>query len=143
MTCWLYVIAEVANGGTDHPSCKIGISKDVASRLSGLQFSSPRKLEVRASWEFIDASSARDFERTIHRRLVKHRSHGEWFAMKPALAISHIAKLITQLRSFDGYFEIDGRHLRIVRRDDDLIDFMCREDVPYGVIFNPRHHGKN
>jgi len=54
-------------------------SDDMAVRLSSLQVGSPDKLAVLATVKTSGTVQDCTIERTLHNRLLPHRSHGEWF----------------------------------------------------------------
>jgi hypothetical protein len=59
---------------------KIGIARDVASRLSGLQTSSPFPLTLLKTWTSENPKFA---ERQLHNKFSEYRCSGEWFKLPP------------------------------------------------------------
>lgn len=59
---------------------KIGLAKDVKTRLAGLQTASPTELELLATME-----GDRDRERRLHEMFESSRVQGEWFEPEPPL----------------------------------------------------------
>lgn len=68
--CKVYVV--LAENGL----VKIGSAMNPAERLLGLQGQSPVRVKLTLLGAMI---GTRDLERTIHRRLRRHCSHGEWY----------------------------------------------------------------
>lgn len=68
---------------------KIGCAYDPFQRLKTLQMGSPTKLKIEA---LLKGSTKR--ERQLHKLLAKHRAHGEWFRLCPAIEsiIKEVAK---------------------------------------------------
>lgn len=58
--------------------CKIGVTKNITHRMSGLQTSSPQKLHLRKTLQG-------DVERSMHDRFSHLRVRGEWFRYEGAL----------------------------------------------------------
>lgn len=57
---------------------KIGVAKDVETRVDALQPGCPFKIEVHHVWRSYDPFKV---ERRMHFRLREYRRHGEWFAL--------------------------------------------------------------
>jgi hypothetical protein len=68
---------------------KIGIAKDLESRLSGLQTGSPDKLTLMGLIR--PDTDPKYLENRLHNKFSKHHSHGEWFHPHPSLE-AYIAK---------------------------------------------------
>lgn len=66
---------------------KIGIARDPAKRLAGLQTGHFERLQLRA----LTTGGAKQ-ERAYHDRFAAHRLHGEWFSPHPDL-LAEIARL--------------------------------------------------
>ena len=83
----LYVIQSEAGG-----PFKVGVSEDVASRLSQLQTGSPFKLKV------IDEYNGVSFEveKKVHEELKKYRLHGEWFEERALGLVEGIVKKLSE-----------------------------------------------
>jgi hypothetical protein len=81
----IYVIGE-----KDGPY-KIGIADNTENRLSSLQTSNPRKLEVFLSVD-VDKRAARDAERIAHAHVAKTAIRGEWFSCPLEIAIESVHK---------------------------------------------------
>lgn len=77
-------------GAVGHP-IKIGIAKDVDSRLAGLNTSSPVRLRA---YFHVEVEDARAIEVAAHRALTDYRLNGEWFDVTPELAIETVKRLI-------------------------------------------------
>lgn len=71
----MYFIQAVGGG-----PIKIGMSVDPGDRLAALQAGSPVTLRIIGI-----ADGGQPQEVALHRRLAKHRLHGEWFADVPAV----------------------------------------------------------
>lgn len=69
---------------------KIGIAKDVSSRVATLQRQSSDTLHVIATKEF---ESPRSVEKELHRKYKSRRLHGEWFALSEA-QVAEVKKLL-------------------------------------------------
>lgn len=78
----------------DEGPVKIGITKDVAKRLSGLQTGHPHRLRVFFAAPMEDAVAARSVEKSCHARLSASRLSGEWFAIDPYEAAGVIQQII-------------------------------------------------
>jgi len=74
-----------------HPSghIKIGYSKDVASRLRGLQTANPINLSLIG---FVPGT--RQDERALHRKLGEWRSGGEWF-MPSREVVEEVSRILS------------------------------------------------
>lgn len=55
---------------------KIGIARDVPSRMAALQTGSPDTLTLIGA---ISTNAPCSLEKTLHMRFAAHRRHGEWF----------------------------------------------------------------
>ena len=76
---------------------KIGISKDVKSRVTALQTGNPVKIELKGVIKNLSKATALNYEKKLHRFYENCRVCGEWFHRE----------------NFDGYIEefetiIDG-----------------------------------
>lgn len=60
---------------------KIGYAKDVAQRMAVIQLHCPFPLYILRIIE----NGGVDVERWLHRKLARHRLHGEWFADHPSV----------------------------------------------------------
>ena len=58
---------------------KIGVAKDIQSRLDTMQTGCPYRLELLASIRCISRGQAYEMERKLHILFKKHRIRGEWF----------------------------------------------------------------
>lgn len=66
---------------------KIGKSKNVKSRVSDLQTSSPYKIElVCAVW----CDNMASVERELHKEFAEHRTNGEWFDFSSSINIDEV-----------------------------------------------------
>lgn len=75
MPVGIYAISVV---GDDMAPVKIGYSREVKSRLGALQIGSPYPLEIIAV-----CRGRAHHEKRVHRHLLRHKSHGEWFVRSP------------------------------------------------------------
>ncbi len=71
-------------GYTHHP---------IRGRLSTLQTSCPGELSLLGFHSYDDPYQAQRAEKTAHKTLVKHRSHGEWYHWTPEV-IAYLKELI-------------------------------------------------
>ena len=72
--------------------CKIGVSANVTRRMRALKNGADLTLEyVREC-----GPKHRKLEGEVHRRLEKHRSHGEWFSVTPQVAIEAIERVANE-----------------------------------------------
>lgn len=70
--CFVYFIS-------DGQFVKIGKAKNVKSRLSSIQVSSPRECKILALIPCADEASALKAEQILHSRFSEYRMSGEWF----------------------------------------------------------------
>ena len=73
---YLYAISDGRN-------VKLGYSKNIKSRMKGLQVSNSVKIKL--IWKYYvgnDVPKAKSAERKIHRLCKEHRLRGEWFSME-------------------------------------------------------------
>ncbi len=68
---------------------KIGISKDVKTRLKSLQTGHPEKLIIHHT-EPVNPKIVKIMEKTIHRELNHKKKKGEWFSMTPQEAKEYV-----------------------------------------------------
>lgn len=83
---YLYVVSKDDGAGP----CKVGITRDPAKRLKGLQTAAPYKLVFAELWDFEDPGYPRFAEDMAHAALKSFRMHGEWFQVEPSEAIARI-----------------------------------------------------
>lgn len=76
----LYVI-------TADAKTKVGISRDVDSRLMWLQSGNPNPISVAFTLRDDSIRRLRSIEREVHLRLAEHRISGEWFDIAPTTVI--------------------------------------------------------
>jgi hypothetical protein len=74
--CYLYLIRET--GGPGEHLHKVGIARDVRTRLAQLQTANGRPLTLASWWHTPNIITARRVERTILDRLAERRQVGEW-----------------------------------------------------------------
>lgn len=67
---------------------KIGVAFDVKRRLRNISNGCAIKPELFASIEFPNNTIAHQMEQRAHQFFQQHRKNGEWFAIKPAQALS-------------------------------------------------------
>lgn len=60
--------------------CKIGISRNMRSRLGDYQIHCPLPVSVAFT---TDAPDVAALERAVHQSLILHRAHGEWLRVSP------------------------------------------------------------
>jgi len=58
---------------------KIGVAKNVESRLETLQTGNPAELFIIAKFDFGSKAKAYQMEYSLHRMFKRHRIRGEWF----------------------------------------------------------------
>jgi hypothetical protein len=90
---YLYVIGD----GRDF---KIGISKDVASRLSVLQVGNPQKLYVVFVGGKHTEMIARSMEKWMHKHLEEYSVRGEWFHVSYLTILAALEELYGFLDCF-------------------------------------------
>jgi hypothetical protein len=74
---------------------KIGVAKNPATRMAGLQTGSPSKPTLAHAQRFDTGKQAFRIEGLLHRRFARYRTHGEWFAIsstEAAEALREMAK---------------------------------------------------
>ena len=84
--CWVYVFAHESAGALVGP-VKVGISNNVNARLSTIQTSCPMPIDMAYVFECPNKQIARSIERSFHDTQRDKRTHGEWFAFEPVVAI--------------------------------------------------------
>ena len=90
----VYVMASDAGG-----SIKVGYSKRPAKRILDLQVSNQDTLRV--FWVLrVKGDGARKLERTFHQtaRKTPHHLRGEWYSLKPEIAVSALKKIAVRLQ---------------------------------------------
>lgn len=75
-----YVYMMVADAGQGFSFCKIGISSDLANRVSQVQTGCPMPIENVAYMQ-MPAGKAREAERILHFQLKPYHTQGEWFRL--------------------------------------------------------------
>ena len=85
---WTYLIQ-----GEKTRLVKIGRSHNIIRRFKALSHSSPDLLTL------VGAISG-DYERSLHRRFAKYRSHGEWFQPEVLTAIKNQLEVIEGAKFF-------------------------------------------
>jgi hypothetical protein len=89
--CSVYVIAKEVNG-TDGKTTfispvKIGMAKNTAARLRGVQTNCPFRIGMPYEFDFLAREHAFEIERMFHETQRVHRLYGEWFDIHPLAAI--------------------------------------------------------
>ena len=79
---------------------KIGLSKDIAARISNLQTGSPLKITLLAYFE-----ATEEDEKMLHRRYKHFRNRGEWFRKNKALM---------DFIDFVAQFNVDMMHVKLL-----------------------------
>ena len=89
----IYIIAH--DGDPPTGPIKIGVSRDVAARLKGIQTSNPRPLMVYKTIELHQRSLSELFEQEAHKTLRDRGDAlvGEWFDVEPKVAAALLAEL--------------------------------------------------
>lgn len=75
----VYVIAEHEHA----PLCKIGVTTNLARRLSALRTASPLQLRVIYTWDMPLQEEASHFEGILLQRFRSYTVRGEWFKISP------------------------------------------------------------
>jgi hypothetical protein len=71
----------------DPPMIKIGRSRNVHDRITGLQTGTGHKLSLLRAVRYPDDHQALMAEKEAHKLLKEHRIRGEWFAKAPELEV--------------------------------------------------------
>jgi hypothetical protein len=79
---YLYVISAIENNVPVAP-CKIGLTSNLVSRLSGIQTGSPKKLEIISFIRVPVRKLVQAIEQEIHEYFSEFRLVGEWFDLCP------------------------------------------------------------
>lgn len=79
---YLYVMASIENDVPVAP-CKIGVTTNTVSRLSGVQTGNPKKLELISIIPIPTKALAHAIEQEMHAHFDEFRLHGEWFSVGP------------------------------------------------------------
>jgi hypothetical protein len=85
--CCFYIICHERDKKLYGP-VKIGMGENPRNRLRGLQTGNPNKLVLAHHFWVPTRTLARHFERSFHVVMERHAMIGEWFDMKPALALA-------------------------------------------------------
>ena len=96
----VYVIAE--RGGTG-PMVKVGVTANVAGRLSNIQTGNPRLVAVDFFWRCRDA---RRVERAVHMRLSAWSVRNEWFRCSLEDAVRTIFEVVGERGAVDEMSEV-------------------------------------
>lgn len=96
-----YVISTVENGQHVSP-VKIGVTKDIKNRLSGIQTSCPNDVAVTFAFPLPGRDFADNVEKTAHVVAEKHWRRGEWFNLHPCDALCLIGSVISALSKLYG-----------------------------------------
>lgn len=75
--CFMYLIGSEGR----FPACKIGITKNVDSRLKTLQCGNPNVLWVSKQWGYQSRATAEVMESIMHCAFSSYRMTGEWFSV--------------------------------------------------------------
>lgn len=89
---WVYVI-----GVPGASVVKIGVARDVESRLRGIQNGNPAKLEV--LWR---TPGSYDLEGELHKKFRRFRKQGEWFDFKESNPVACVALVVAHLTDTVG-----------------------------------------
>lgn len=88
--CYVYVVGAFVN---NRSVCKIGFATKPQKRLSALQVGSPHPLAIVNTMFFDDAYMAVVVERECHKFFQAAKILGEWFNIRPSIAIEIVAKM--------------------------------------------------
>ena len=116
MTCHVYVIEHVDSG-----NIKIGISQNVAQRLSDLQSAAPGLLVLKATFECADRKSAQVVEKLAHGAFWKSRVNREWFRI-PAYRAAKVL-VMAGVDSGDEMSNHQKRSALEIIRDENVVYF--------------------
>lgn len=72
---------------------KVGVTKDIYKRHSGLQTGCPFEIEIYKTFPFESAADAYACEKTFHARNKGRRHRGEWFAMSKGEAEEQLVQI--------------------------------------------------
>ena len=85
--CYIYIMCAKCDGKPSAP-LKVGITSNVAARVSTINTASPFPVYLLAAYVVPTKDHARALERGFHKVKAKKRMNGEWFDMEPAEALS-------------------------------------------------------
>jgi hypothetical protein len=105
----VYFIAENENGNYDNLRIKIGVSKDISTRLKQLSTGSPYQLKL-MGW--IETFDDRRLEKELHEKYKHSRAHLEWFD----LGVCDILEEL-KLHSTDSYIATNENAFEIAAYD--------------------------
>lgn len=83
---YVYVAFNPAWPGT----CKVGVTKVIAKRLTQYNCGDPYRMYDMRGWRKFDDAYA--VEKHIHTQLDEFRMAGEWFALHPDVAFGHLTR---------------------------------------------------
>jgi hypothetical protein len=107
---YLYVISSIEDDVPVAP-CKIGITSNLTSRLSGIQTGNAKKLEIISAIPIPTRGLVQAIEQELHTHLADYRMVGEWFNVSPvdaaigACTVAHdafMAIIPDQEKAFDA-----------------------------------------
>lgn len=103
---YVYVIAAMDGGGGYRAPSKVGITKELGSRLSTIQTSCPFRIGLAHQLVLPERRWAQHIEWCYHGLAEKKRSHGEWFNVDPP-AVERMLALIFEGSLLDKGFGVD------------------------------------
>ena len=89
---FVYIISAIENDVPVAP-CKIGITSNLVSRLSGIQTGNHKKLEIISAIPIPSREVVCAIESALHEHFSEFRLHGEWFDVCPVDAAIGICTL--------------------------------------------------
>lgn len=81
---------------------KIGIAKDVESRIASLQTGNPYELELLACFDFRDASF---IEKALHQKCDENHVRGEWYRLTAA-QVNEIKSICISLGGIENHIQV-------------------------------------
>lgn len=117
---FLYVIEELPSGESNERIVKIGVSKNVKSRLQGLQTGNSSELRVIEEFPIDDSIRTREEqEAKIHECFGSKRGRGEWFHFEKEFFEIEVLSLLRRLfPPFEETLEDQNETKRIVITSD-------------------------
>lgn len=104
---------------------KVGLTKDLGSRLASIQTACPFPVALVHSLRVPTRWMAREIENCFHSTQKHNRSHGEWFSMSPLDALSIL------LMQFHWHLDLNG-----VSEDirDQVIEMVGAGDAGMAIV---------
>lgn len=98
----VYVLARVFADGRG-PPVKVGITKELQSRLATIRTSCPFPIEIAHVLTLPERRWAQHIEWCFHGMAAKKRAHGEWFDVPPPAAERMIALIFEASLAHEGF----------------------------------------